>query len=156
MQTCRVMLMAAAVFLTVATADAQSTGRAQTKAATKPGETFKQCRNCPEMVLIPPGTFTIGSPADEPDRRENERPLQVTIARAFAIGRTEVTWDQWEACVRDRWCDGVGIENALRTNEDGTPNKTFADWGRGTRPVVRELVRRADVRGLAQLEDGRG
>ena len=101
-----------------------------------PGSTFKDCRNCPEMVVIPPGSFMMGSPADEPERRENERQHNVTIARAYAIGKTEVTWIQWEACVRDRWCDGPGVDLALRTNEDGTPNKTYEDWGRGSRPVV--------------------
>ena len=35
----------------------------------RPGHTFKECRNCPEMVVIAAGSFTIGSPADEPDRR---------------------------------------------------------------------------------------
>jgi formylglycine-generating enzyme required for sulfatase activity len=47
-----------------------------------------------------------------------------------------VTWDQWEACVRDRWCDGVAIEAALRTLENGQPNTNYKDYGRGTRPVV--------------------
>ena len=122
MQKCRVMMIAVAVLSMVAASGAQTTGRAPAKPAAKPGETFKQCRNCPDMVVVPPGAFTIGSPADEPDRRENERQVKVTIARPYAIARTEVTWDQWEACVRDRWCEGVGIENALRTNEDGTPN----------------------------------
>jgi formylglycine-generating enzyme required for sulfatase activity len=102
----------------------------------KPGQTFKECRNCPEMVVLPPGTFMMGSPANEPERRENERHHSVAIARAFAMGKTEVTWDQWEACVRDTWCDGVAVEHALKTNEDGTPNKAFVDWGRGTRPAV--------------------
>jgi formylglycine-generating enzyme required for sulfatase activity len=58
----------------------------------------------PEMVIVPAGTFMMGSPADEPDRRENEPYREVTIGRPFAIARTEVTWAQWEACVRDRWC----------------------------------------------------
>ena len=39
-------------------------------AQTKPGQSFKECRNCPEMVVVPPGTFMMGSPADEPERRE--------------------------------------------------------------------------------------
>jgi formylglycine-generating enzyme required for sulfatase activity len=136
MQTFRIVLTLAAVLLAATNADAQSTRRGAAKAGAKPGETFKECRNCPEMVVIPPGSVVIGSPADEPDRRENERQLKVAIARPYAIGKTEVTWDQWEACARDRWCDGVGIEHALRTNEDGTPNKAFVDWGRGTRPAV--------------------
>ena len=55
----------------------------------------------------------------------------MTIAHAFAVSRTEVTWDQWEACVRGGGCDGIAIENALRLKNDGTPNPDFVDWGRG-------------------------
>ena len=57
---------------------------------------------------------------DERERRENEPYHRVTIARAVAMGKTEVTWDQWEAGVRDRWCDRPAIDMALRMNEDGT------------------------------------
>ena len=119
-----------------ATAEAQTASARKPPAAAKPGQAFKQCRNCPEMVVVPAGSFAMGSPAGEPERRENEPQVRVTFTRPFAIARTEVTWDQWEACVRDRWCDGPGVETALRTNEDGTPNKAFVDWGRGARPVV--------------------
>ena len=135
MTTSRIGLILLAVLLGTVSGDAQS-ARANAGAAKKPGQTFKECRNCPEMVVIPAGAFMMGSPANEPDRRENEAQHRVTIARPYAIAKTEVTWDQWEACVRDRWCDGVGVEQALKTNEDGTPNKGFVDWGRGTRPVV--------------------
>ena len=88
------------------------------------------------MIVVPAGTFVMGSPATEANRRDNEAQQKVTFARPFAVGRTEITWDQWEACVRDRACDGMAIEQALRTKEDGTPNTEFVDWGRGTRPVV--------------------
>jgi formylglycine-generating enzyme required for sulfatase activity len=103
----------------------------------RPGQTFKECRNCPEMLVVAAGKFTMGSPADEPERRDNERQHEVRFARPFALSRTAVTWDQWEACVRDRWCDGIGVEIALRTREeDGQPNPDYRDWGRGARPVV--------------------
>ena len=99
----------------------------------------------------------MGSPADEPERRPSERQHKVTIARAFAIGKTEVTWDQWEACVRDRWCDGPAIEvrsGPWRRTASRTPlhglRPRHASGGR------RQLVRRADVRRLAELEDRRG
>lgn len=101
-----------------------------------PGTSFQECRNCPEMVVVPPGSFLMGSPEDEADRRENELQHWVTIERAFAMGRTEVTWDQWEACVRDTWCDGIAVERALTTLPGGEPNPDFVDWGRGTRPAV--------------------
>ncbi|HVG54901.1 MAG TPA: hypothetical protein VM846_10745, partial [Vicinamibacterales bacterium] len=44
----------------------------RTPSAVKPGQSFKECRNCPEMVVVPAGTFMMGSPANEPERRENE------------------------------------------------------------------------------------
>jgi formylglycine-generating enzyme required for sulfatase activity len=102
----------------------------------KPGEKFKECRNCPEMIVVPAGTFTMGSPASDPDHQANEVLQKITFARRFAAGVTEVTWDQWEACVRDQFCDGLAVENALRAKDDGTPNPDFKDWGRGTRPAV--------------------
>jgi formylglycine-generating enzyme required for sulfatase activity len=103
----------------------------------EPGQAFTECRHCPDMIVVPAGRFTMGSPADEPERRENEVQREVTFARPFAMSRTAVTWDQWEACVRDRWCDGVAVEVALRTREeDGQPNPDYKDWGRGSRPVV--------------------
>jgi formylglycine-generating enzyme required for sulfatase activity len=102
----------------------------------QPGQTFKECRNCPEMKVVPPGTFTMGSPPDEPLRRENEPQKSVTIARAFAMSVAPITWDQWEACVRDTWCDGSAVDMALRTGPNGAPNPAYQDWGRGTRPVV--------------------
>ncbi|HET9219570.1 MAG TPA: SUMF1/EgtB/PvdO family nonheme iron enzyme [Terriglobia bacterium] len=133
----RIAAIIAALVATTATLYSTQAQRPPTsQAKLKAGEKFKECRNCPEMVVLPAGTFMMGSPADEPERRENERLHRQSIARAFAIGRTEVTWDQWEACVRDRWCDGVAIENALRTLENGQPNTNYKDYGRGTRPVV--------------------
>jgi formylglycine-generating enzyme required for sulfatase activity len=100
------------------------------------GDAFKECRHCPEMVVVPAGEFMIGSPPDEPLRRDNEPQKPISIGRPFAIARTPITWDQWEACVRDDACDGAAIDIALRTREDGTPNPDYRDWGRGTRPVV--------------------
>jgi formylglycine-generating enzyme required for sulfatase activity len=102
----------------------------------RPGETFKECRNCPEMVVLPAGKFMMGSPADEPMRRDNEPQHEISIPGPFAMSATAVTWDQWEACVRDGSCDGIGVETALRTRENGEPNPDYRDWGRGTRPVV--------------------
>ncbi len=58
------------------------------------GKTFKDCPTCPEMVEIPAGSFDMGSNNGEPD----EQPVhQVTIAKPFAIGKTEVTQEQWHA-----------------------------------------------------------
>jgi uncharacterized protein (TIGR02996 family) len=49
------------------------------------------------LVLVPPGKFWMGSPAEEKDRDTNEHFSQVTVARAFWIGATPVTQAQYEA-----------------------------------------------------------
>jgi formylglycine-generating enzyme required for sulfatase activity len=51
----------------------------------------------PEMVLLPTGTFLMGSPADEPGRQADEVQRQVEITRPFAMAMTEVTQAQWQA-----------------------------------------------------------
>jgi sulfatase modifying factor 1 len=50
-----------------------------------------------KLKLIPAGTFMMGSPEGEPDRRENERQHKVTISKAFYMQTTEVTQGQWKA-----------------------------------------------------------
>lgn len=57
-------------------------------------KTFRDCPDCPEMVIIPAGSFDMGSNNGE----ANEKPVhRVTIARPFAMGKTEVTQGQWKA-----------------------------------------------------------
>ncbi len=51
-----------------------------------------------DLIRVAPGTFTMGSPAEEPERNKAEGPRgQVTISREFWLGRTEVTQAQYEA-----------------------------------------------------------
>ena len=51
-----------------------------------------------EMVWIPPGTFTMGSPSSEPLRRADEAPqTKVTLSKGFWLGRTHVTIGQWKS-----------------------------------------------------------
>lgn len=64
------------------------------------GQTFRDCADCPEMVVIPAGSFTMGSPASEASRDNDEGPQRVTFARDFAVGRFEVTRGQYAAFVR--------------------------------------------------------
>ena len=65
----------------------------------KPKDTFKDCAECPEMVVVPAGEFMIGSPANEPDRRDHEGPKRkVTIAKPYAVGKFEVTFAEWDTC----------------------------------------------------------
>ena len=63
-----------------------------------PGKTFQDCPECPEMVVVPPGSFMMGSPSDEEGRDVDESPQHsVTIGRSFAIGRFEVTRAEYAA-----------------------------------------------------------
>jgi formylglycine-generating enzyme required for sulfatase activity len=60
------------------------------------GNSFKDCDTCPEMVVVPAGSFNMGSPADEPEReftglKGSESQVYVTLARSLAVGRFAVT-----------------------------------------------------------------
>jgi formylglycine-generating enzyme required for sulfatase activity len=68
----------------------------------KPNDTFKECEECPEMVVIPAGSFLMGAPEDEKGRFNYEGPQHlVTLAQPFAIGRFEVTVDEFAAFVNE-------------------------------------------------------
>ena len=88
-----------------------------------PGTAFRDCPDCPEMVVVPAGSFMMGSPSHEAGRAEDEDPRhRVTIAKPFAVGKYEVTFAEWDACVADGGCGGH------RPEDEG--------WGRGRRPLV--------------------
>jgi len=88
----------------------------------RPKDTFRDCVECPEMVMIPAGSFIMGSPVSEQARLDNEEPRRmVIIARPFAVGSFEVTFAEWDACVVAGDC--------LHRPDD-------AGWGRGRRPVI--------------------
>jgi hypothetical protein len=90
--------------------------------ALKSKDVFKECAQCPEMVVVPAGSFTMGSPDSEAGRVGDEGPQHtVTFARAFAAGRFAVTFDEWDACIADGGC------NHFRPSDQGL--------GRGRRSV---------------------
>ena len=80
---------------------------------------FRDCARCPQMVVIPAGEFTMGSP---PADQQAETQHRVTIAAPFAVSKFEITFAEWGACVKDHGCGGY------RPQDQG--------WGRGKRPVV--------------------
>lgn len=70
--------------------------------ANKPGALFKDCKDCPEMVVLPAGSFTMGTPDDEVGRQPDEGPLHtVTFARPFAISRFQVLARELQAWQRE-------------------------------------------------------
>ena len=67
----------------------------------KPGDTFRDCETCPELVVVPAGRFTMGSPGTEPGRTPDEGPTHpVTLAKPMAIGKFEVTRAEYAAFQR--------------------------------------------------------
>ena len=56
------------------------------------GEVFKDCSDCPELVVIPGGEFTMGS-----NDSDDEKPPHGVRIKSFALGKTEVTQGQWKA-----------------------------------------------------------
>lgn len=87
-----------------------------------PGRTIRDCETCPEMVALPTGSYMMGSDELEEGREASEGPRhRVKIERPFAIGRFEVTFDEYDACVADGGCDRVLSDNG---------------WGRARRPVI--------------------
>ena len=107
-------------------ASAQTTGVSLSpdqERALKPKSTFRECTNCPEMIVVPAGSFMMGSPESEPGHSIIEGPQhRVTIARKFAVGQFALTFDEWDACVADGGCNGYRADDH--------------DWGRGRRPVI--------------------
>ena len=90
----------------------------------KPGQSsFKDCANdCPEMVVIPAGSFTMGSPEAEPGRQLTEAPQHnVTIGKPFAVSKFQVTFAEWDTC-------GAHGDCILHVDDRG--------WGRGRQPVI--------------------
>jgi formylglycine-generating enzyme required for sulfatase activity len=71
----------------------------------QPKDSFKECAQCPEMVVVPSGSFTMGSPESELGRDEildKESPQHVVaIGKPFAVGRLHVTVDEFAAFVAE-------------------------------------------------------
>jgi formylglycine-generating enzyme required for sulfatase activity len=94
--------------------------------ALKPKDTFRECAPeqgkdyCPEMIVVPAGSFMMGS--TDKDAYPNEFPQHpITIAKPFAVAKFELTFDEWDTCVAYGDCN---------------PHINDAGWGRGQRPVI--------------------
>jgi formylglycine-generating enzyme required for sulfatase activity len=83
----------------------------------RPKDSFRDCPDCPEMVVVPAGEFMMGS-----EENNDEKPAhKVSIAKPLAVGKFEVTFAEWDSCASDGDCK--------RRPED-------RGWGRGNRPVI--------------------
>jgi formylglycine-generating enzyme required for sulfatase activity len=94
---------------------------AELERALKPPESFTECaKDCPEMVVLPAGTFLMGSPKSLGDPDEYPQ-HQVTFDHPFALAKFELTFAEWDACATFGDCD---------------PHVDDSGWGRGQQPVI--------------------
>jgi len=98
------------------TPSGSSTGGKTKKTDTKPAPSRHFDFPVPEMVVIPAGSFEMGS-----NKYDNEKPIHEVDIKCFAIGKYPITFEQWDACYQDDSCD--------RQPDD-------KGWGRGKRPVI--------------------
>ena len=95
--------------------------RAQ-ESALNPKDAFKECTDCPEMVVVPAGTFVMGSRNTETLADSDEFPQHpVSITEPFAVSKFEVTFENWDTCYELHGC-------RIRPDDYG--------WGRANRPVI--------------------
>ncbi|MGB6540565.1 MAG: formylglycine-generating enzyme family protein [Xanthobacteraceae bacterium] len=94
--------------------------------ALRPGNSFKECaQDCPQMIVVPAGSFTMGAPATESHAPgyATEIPQQlVTFSKPFAVSKYELTFADWDACVSAGGCNGY--------------KPTDQGWGREQRPAI--------------------
>ena len=84
--------MRAAAAGTIAAAALAAAAPAAAEKVFAVGDVFRDCPHCPQMVVVPAGSFEMGSPASEEERFDDEGPQhRVTIGSNFAVGVHEVT-----------------------------------------------------------------
>ncbi|NIK48808.1 SUMF1/EgtB/PvdO family nonheme iron enzyme [Variibacter gotjawalensis] len=90
--------------------------------ALRSGDSFRECaKDCPELIVIPAGSFIMGSPATDEEKYPNEGPQRfIRHAQAFAVSKFHVTFDEWDACA----------------NVGGCPPIQDSGFGRGNRPAI--------------------
>ena len=101
----------------------------KTAAAERSEASFRDCDDCPEMVVIPAGDFVIGSPESESKRFADEGPQRQVRLKPFAVGKFDVTRGQWAAFVSatNRSTTGGCAWSTLPGSEGGEPNPA-ASW----------------------------
>jgi len=103
-----------------------------------PGTVFRDCPQCPEMVIVPAGSFTMGSPESEIGHGKDERPQRlVSIPAPFAVGRFEVTRGEFAAFMSETGRDGSGC----RTWDHRARERIFVQTGGWSDPGFEQADR---------------
>ncbi len=95
-----------------------------------PGAAFHDCAAgppaCPEMIMLPVGSFTMGARPGGDDYETERPPQRITLAALLAISKYEIKFGEWRACVAAGGCAAVSVPGA---NEDIFPaaNMTFEE-----------------------------
>ncbi len=106
----------------VTTAAVTKPPKAPAKPRLRVGQTIRDCPECPELVITPAGRFKMGAAPNEPRRSQREMPQrQVFIPRRLAVGKYELTFAEWDACVAAGGCK-------RKASDQG--------WGRARRPAI--------------------
>jgi formylglycine-generating enzyme required for sulfatase activity len=98
------------------------------------GQSFKECADCPEMVIVSAGEFMMGSPADERDRFAKEGPQHKVSLKRFAVARFESTSEEWDACMLLSGCAwpapeiGFGRGRQPVTNLNWDDARQYVAW----------------------------
>jgi formylglycine-generating enzyme required for sulfatase activity len=100
-----------------APAPAATSAPAHTAAA---GTDIKDCPACPTLVAIPGGTYTMGNNTSDP----SEKPAHAVTVGPFAIGRYEVSVQEWNACANAGACQKI----AQRPNTSPTAPMRDVSW----------------------------
>ncbi|SAK91190.1 serine/threonine kinase [Caballeronia fortuita] len=94
-------------------------------AKTASGGELKDCPACPVLIPLSAGSFTMGSNNDDPAEKP---PHRVSVGRAFAIGKYEVTVEQWNACVDAGACTKIAPEGESATPSSGSAPMRNVSW----------------------------
>lgn len=115
----------------------------QAKAANAvPGKTFRDCSDCPEMMVVSAGHFVMGSPVSDKDHKPAEAPQHDVTLKSFALGKFEVTRDQFARFVKETKYDATsggcdGLRGFSDYHANPTDNWTSPGWPQeGNHPVV--------------------
>ncbi len=88
----------------------------------RPGKIFKDCVDCPSMIVLPPAAYWQGSDDTSTSALSMEKPRRmVTIDEPFAVSTYEITMAEWDLCFNDKGCTSQPGDNG---------------WGREDRPAI--------------------